>query len=59
MAATQALGPGLRAVVWVQVCCSNCPGCIFPEWIPKQLARLVRPEDLAVELLARQDIGGC
>jgi anaerobic ribonucleoside-triphosphate reductase activating protein len=56
--ATQALGPGLRAVVWVQGCCFNCPGCISPEWIPKRLARLVRPEELAVELLARQDIGG-
>jgi anaerobic ribonucleoside-triphosphate reductase activating protein len=58
VAATQALGPGLRAVVWVQGCCFNCPGCVSPEWIPKNLARLVRPEDLAVELLARQDIDG-
>jgi anaerobic ribonucleoside-triphosphate reductase activating protein len=58
VAATHALGPGLRAVVWVQGCCFNCPGCISPEWIPKQLARLVRPEDQAVELLARQDIDG-
>jgi len=58
VAGTQALGPGLRAVVWVQGCCFNCPGCISPEWIPKHLARVVRPEDLAVELMARTDIDG-
>ncbi len=58
VAATRALGPGLRAAAWVQGCCFNCPGCISPEWIPKKLARQVTPQDLASELLANPDIEG-
>lgn len=34
-AATTALGPGLRAVAWVQGCPLACPGCIAPDWIPR------------------------
>ena len=56
--ATRTLGPGLRAAAWVQGCCFNCPGCISPEWIPKQLARQVTPQDLASELLANPEIEG-
>ena len=56
--ATRTLGPGLRAAAWVQGCCFNCPGCISPEWIPKELARLVTPQDLASELLANPEIEG-
>lgn len=48
--ATRALGPGVRAVIWVQGCCFRCPGCIAPEWIPLRPARLVTPEDLVSEL---------
>ena len=33
-ARTQALGPGTRAVIWVQGCPLNCPGCLAPQWIP-------------------------
>jgi anaerobic ribonucleoside-triphosphate reductase activating protein len=30
-----ALGPGRRAVIWVQGCASRCAGCIAPEaWDP-------------------------
>ncbi len=50
--ATRALGPGLRAVVWVQGCFFRCPGCIAPDWIPLQPARLIKVEALADELLA-------
>ncbi|MFF7971565.1 4Fe-4S cluster-binding domain-containing protein [Streptomyces sp. NPDC007905] len=28
------LGPGLRAVVWVQGCPLRCPGCVSPEGLP-------------------------
>ena len=56
--ATRALGPGVRAVVWVQGCPLNCRGCVAPEWIPYHVARLVNPKDLANELLTRQDITG-
>lgn len=50
-AATHALGPGLRAVVWVQGCPFQCAGCIAPEWIPFLPARLIEPEEVVQELL--------
>jgi anaerobic ribonucleoside-triphosphate reductase activating protein len=43
---TRALGPGNRAVVWVQGCPLNCPGCIAPGWIPFIDARRMPPEQL-------------
>lgn len=56
--ATHALGPGVRAVVWVQGCPFRCAGCIAPEWIPRRIARLISPEELAEQLLARSDVTG-
>lgn len=56
--ATHALGPGLRAVVWVQGCAFNCPGCIAPDWIPIQPASLVSPAHLASYLLMNPAITG-
>ena len=38
--ATRALGPGLRAVVWVQGCPCRCPGCVAPDWMALKPARL-------------------
>jgi anaerobic ribonucleoside-triphosphate reductase activating protein len=55
---TRALGPGWRAVVWVQGCPFNCAGCISPEWIPDRPARLVEPVELAAELLADPAVDG-
>jgi anaerobic ribonucleoside-triphosphate reductase activating protein len=55
---TTTLGPGVRAVVWVQGCVFNCPGCISPDWIPQLPARLVSPEDLVDELLADPEVTG-
>jgi anaerobic ribonucleoside-triphosphate reductase activating protein len=55
---TQALGPGLRSVAWVQGCPFHCPGCIAPDWIPRQPACEVRPADLAAELLAHPGVTG-
>jgi anaerobic ribonucleoside-triphosphate reductase activating protein len=51
-ARTQALGPGKRAVVWVQGCPLNCRGCVAPEWIPFVSASLMTPE----QILARLDL---
>ena len=47
---THALGPGRRAVIWVQGCALNCPGCLAPEWIPHRPARLISPATLAQEI---------
>ena len=42
-ARTRALGPGTRAVVWVQGCPLNCPGCLAPDWIPFVAANELTP----------------
>ncbi len=49
---TAALGPGYRAVIWVQGCPIHCAGCIAPDWLPFTPARLVEPAVLVDELLA-------
>jgi anaerobic ribonucleoside-triphosphate reductase activating protein len=48
---TRALGPGLRAAVWVQGCPLCCAGCISPAWSAARPGRLVNPTHLAAELL--------
>jgi anaerobic ribonucleoside-triphosphate reductase activating protein len=57
-AATRALGPGLRAVVWVQGCPFHCAGCIAPDWIPPVGGRAVAADELAAELLADPVVTG-
>jgi len=49
---THALGPGARAVIWVQGCPLNCPGCVAPDWIPFVPARHMTPQ----QALARLDL---
>lgn len=56
--ATRALGPGLRAAVWVQGCHLHCPGCIAPQWQPLIAARLVPADRLAEELLVHPEVSG-
>ncbi len=41
------LGPGPRAVIWVQGCDRECPGCIAPELQPREGGREVAVESLA------------
>ena len=55
---TQSLGPGYRAVIWVQGCPFRCDGCISPEWLPIKPARQVAPQALAEELLSDPYITG-
>jgi anaerobic ribonucleoside-triphosphate reductase activating protein len=55
---TKALGPGFRAVVWVQGCPFACAGCVAPEWIPDRPARQVDVPALARELLADPAVDG-
>lgn len=52
------LGPGTRAVLWVQGCCFRCPGCVAPETLPFQGGVPSAVEDLAWEILALDDIEG-
>ena len=52
------LGPGTRAVVWVQGCPFRCQGCVVPESLPFAGATEMSPEALAHELLALDDIEG-
>jgi anaerobic ribonucleoside-triphosphate reductase activating protein len=55
---TRALGPGRRAVVWVQGCPFRCAGCISPEWLEFKPANLMSPEELADILLSDSNING-
>ncbi|HET7228701.1 MAG TPA: 4Fe-4S single cluster domain-containing protein [Longimicrobium sp.] len=52
------LGPGKRAVVWVQGCSLRCPGCMVPEtWSPSG-GRAVDVAELAREILAAERLDG-
>jgi anaerobic ribonucleoside-triphosphate reductase activating protein len=56
--ATRALGPGIRAGLWVQGCALACPGCIAPDWIPIRPAVLAPVDVLAGELLRDARVTG-
>jgi anaerobic ribonucleoside-triphosphate reductase activating protein len=55
---TRVLGPGLRAVVWVQGCPFNCKGCIAPDWIPFKKSKLIDPIRIAEIILNLPDLEG-
>ncbi|MET8751004.1 4Fe-4S single cluster domain-containing protein [Streptomyces sp. NPDC004667] len=55
---TEALGPGLRSVLWVQGCPFRCAGCMSPDWIPERPARPAEPASLAAELLGDPRVDG-
>lgn len=55
---TRALGPGTRAVIWVQGCPFRCKGCISPAWIPIRPAIEYHPQELADTLLSDPEITG-
>lgn len=44
-------GPGCRAVVWVQGCLRECPGCFNPESWSFKPNQLIGVEDLAEQIL--------
>lgn len=54
---TRALGPGVRAVIWVQGCPLHCAGCIAPDWIPLKAANLFSPEKI-LEKINLDEIDG-
>jgi anaerobic ribonucleoside-triphosphate reductase activating protein len=56
-ARTQALGPGMRAAIWVQGCPLDCPGCLAPQWIPFVPAMKLAPEEI-LEQIELEGISG-
>lgn len=52
------LGPGVRAVVWVQGCPFRCPGCVAPESLPFEGGEIIGVNELAEQILALEDIQG-
>lgn len=53
--ASRANGPGLRAVVWVQGCTLNCPGCFNPKTHDPNGGSLISVEQLAQQILAQRE----
>ena len=52
------LGPGVRAVLWVQGCPLRCPGCVAPETLPFAGGEVVQVSKLTEEIIALQEIEG-
>ena len=52
------LGPGVRAVLWVQGCPLRCPGCVAPETLPFAGGEIVQVPRLADEFIALRGIEG-
>ena len=52
------LGPGKRAVIWVQGCSVGCRGCIIPESWRRSDGEAVSTEDLVRWVFRQQDIEG-
>lgn len=52
------LGPGNRAVLWVQGCHRGCPGCIAAPMAEPRQAGLVSVEEMVRRLLDLPDLGG-
>jgi anaerobic ribonucleoside-triphosphate reductase activating protein len=52
------LGPGVRAVLWVQGCPFRCPGCVAPQTLSFEGGELVSVARLADELAALPRIDG-
>ncbi len=52
------LGPGVRAVLWVQGCPLRCPGCVAPETLPFAGGEVVQVKTLAEEMISLRNIEG-
>lgn len=57
-APVQVLGPGKRAVIWVQGCAFACKGCIVPESWDSDGGEAVSLEDLSQWVLSQPDLEG-
>jgi len=56
--AEDVLGPGRRAILWVQGCPHRCPGCIAPEGWTLNGGTVVSVEEVAEWVLAQPGIEG-
>ena len=54
----RSLGPGTRAVVWLQGCCFRCPGCVAKETLPFRGGSPTPIDVLADELVSLHGIQG-
>ena len=54
---TYALGPGPRAVIWVQGCPFHCPGCIAPGWQAFSGGTRFTPEEIVAYLVTDETQG--
>ncbi|MGA0199828.1 MAG: 4Fe-4S cluster-binding domain-containing protein, partial [Prochlorotrichaceae cyanobacterium] len=52
----QVLGPGKRAVIWVQGCPFACAGCIVPESWDVRSGEVVNIEDLCQWIQSQPDL---
>lgn len=52
---SRANGPGVRAVIWVQGCWLNCPGCFNPETHPFEGGELLSTDELFQRIVALSD----
>jgi len=43
---SRANGPGVRAVIWLQGCLRQCPGCFNPDLLPVEPRQLLTPRQL-------------
>lgn len=57
-APVRVLGPGQRAVIWVQGCPFKCPGCIVPESWDSTGGESVSVRELAAWVLAQSTLDG-
>ena len=55
---TRVLGPGQRAVIWVQGCQFACPNCIVPESWDESAGELVPVREIVDWILAQPDLEG-
>ena len=52
------LGPGKRFVIWLQGCPFDCKNCMSQDWIPFEVANLIKVDDLINEVIQTKDIEG-
>ncbi|MBH8554964.1 radical SAM protein [Nostocaceae cyanobacterium CENA357] len=50
---SQVNGPGSRAVIWVQGCPRECPGCFNPESWPFEINQLIAVDTLVEKILSK------